>query len=388
MCKALKILALLLSAFISLVFGAPPVLAAHIAADAAAPAPKSNTAGALSPTAGQTAAVPTANAQDIVGTWQGRLKIDANTALTVQFTFARKSDGGWSATLNSPDSGAIKNVSANEVSVHNGAVKVDVAALSGSFNGALKGHNIEGQWTQPGAALPLVLSPYEKPQISRTDREVLSGSWHGALKIPQGAFTFVVRFKPADTGELQGSLAVLEQGATEVPLSDIEFANGTLAFKVPLARGEYTGSYANGTFTGAWKQPGVGNPQQGLPLALQKGEIAPPVYALKLSPAAFAALSGDWEGSMQITTAQGGKTTLPLVVHFGTNGNADAVGSIDSPNQHAGGIPITEATVSAGKVVFKAAALNAEYHGDVSGNTLTGQWTQGLNTIPLTLKRK
>jgi hypothetical protein len=382
MCNGLRMLALLVSALTSVAFTTQPAIAGQGTTEVAAPASKAKAGGTVA------AAAPAATAQDIAGTWQGKLKVDANTALTVQFTFARKPDGGWTATLNSPDSGAIKNVAANTVSLNNGVVKVDVAALSGSFNGALKGRSIEGQWTQPGGALPLVLNPYEKPQITKADMEMLSGSWHGQMKIPAGAITFVVRFKPGDQGELGGSLAVLEQGGAQIPLSDVEFANGALSFKVPLVRGEYTGTYANGTFTGAWNQGGVGNPAQGLPLALQKGEIAPPVYALKLSVPAFVALSGDWEGTLQITTPQGQQVSLPLVLHIGTNGNTEMVGSIDSPNQHATGIPVTEATSSAGKVVLKAAALNAEYHADLSGNTLVGQWMQGPNTVPLTLKRQ
>ena len=364
MCKSLGTLALLLSAAIGMALGMLPVIAA------------------------QGTTEPAATAQDIAGTWQGKLKVDANTALTVQFTFARKPDGGWAATLNSPDSGAIKNVVANAVSLNNGVVKVDVATLSGSFNGTLKGRSIEGQWTQPGGTLPLMLSPYEKPQMSKADMQMLSGSWHGQLKIPGGAVTFVVRFKPGDPGELGGSLAVLEQGGAQIPLSDVDFANGTLSFKVPLVRGEYTGTYANGTLTGTWSQGQAGSPAQGPPLVLQKGEIAPPVYALKLSTPAFVALSGDWEGTLQITTPQGQQVSLPLMLHIRTNENTDMVGSFDSPNQHASGIPVTEATSSAGKVVLKVAPLNAEYHADLSGNTLVGQWTQGTNTVPLTLKRK
>jgi hypothetical protein len=363
MCNVMRMLALLVSLLVSMASRTQPVIAAQGTTQAAAAA------------------------QDIAGTWQGKLKVDANTALMVQFTFARKPDGGWTATLNSPDSGAIKNVAANAVSVNNGVVKVDVAELSGSFNGTLKGRSIEGQWTQPGGVLPLVLSAYEKPQMSKADMDTLSGSWHGPLKVPAGAFTFVVRFKPDDKGELAGSLAVLEQGAAQIPLSDIDFANGMLTFKVPLVRGEYTGTYANGAFTGAWKQPG-GDAGQGLPLALQKGEIAPPVYPLKLTAQGLTALGGQWEGTLQMTTPQGQKISLPLVLRIGTNSNADIVGSIDSPNQHASGIPVTEAAFSAGKLVLKAVTLSAEYHADLSGGTLVGQWTQGPSTVPLTLKRK
>src|SRR5262245_55784438 len=103
--------------------------------------------------------------QELAGTWQGKLQVDLKTPLTIQFTFAKKPDGSYSAVLNSPDNGGIKNVAANAVTFKDGALKVDVASLSGSYAGTLKGSSIEGQWTQAGSALPLVLNPYQKPQM-------------------------------------------------------------------------------------------------------------------------------------------------------------------------------------------------------------------------------
>jgi len=149
---------------------------------------------------------------DVTGVWQGKMKLDANTSLTIQFTFARKPDGAWSALLNSPDNGGVKNVPADSVSVSDGSVKLSVAALSGSFSGAVKGRNIEGQWTQPGGVIPLILIPYEKPQLSKAAIETLKGAWHGPLQVPGGKLTFIAQFRQDNKGELQGVFGVLEQG--------------------------------------------------------------------------------------------------------------------------------------------------------------------------------
>jgi hypothetical protein len=287
--------------------------------------------------------------------------------------------------LNSPDNGAIKNVAANAVSLNNGAVKVDVAALSGSYSGTFRGRSIEGQWTQPGGAIPLVLSPYEKPQLSKAAIDMLVGGWHGPLQLPGGSITFVVQFKESGQGELQGMWGVLEQGGAQTPLHDIEFADNKLSFKGPQG-GEYDGTYAAGAFTGAWKTPGA--PPQGMPLKLQKGELAPPVYALHLSASAFAALSGDWGGTMQVTPPQGQPVTLEMVVHFVTNQSGDSIGTLDSPTQHISGIPLTAASLEGGKVMLRADTIKGEFHGDLAGKTMTGQWMQGPTTAPLVLKKR
>jgi hypothetical protein len=321
---------------------------------------------------------------DIAGMWQGKLQLDANTSLTIEFTFARKPDGAWSAMLNSPDNAGVKNLPADTVSVNDGAVKVSVAALSGSFSGTVNGPSIQGQWTQPGGTIPLVLSRYEKPQLSKAAIETLLGGWHGPVQVPGGALTFIAQFTRDKKGELQGMWGVLEQGGAQIPLSDIEFANNALSFKGP-GGGQFNGTYGNGAFTGTWKTP---NAPQGIPVKLEKGAVAPPVYPLHLSASGFVALGGTWEGTMQVTPPQGQPVSFQIVVTFVTNQNGDTIGVIDSPTQHVKGIPITEATLDGGKLTLKADGVKAEYHGDLSGNTLTGQWMQGPLTIPLVLKKQ
>ena len=47
--------------------------------------------------------------EDISGTWQGVLELGGDSKLTVQFILEKQADGSWSAVVNSPDMGGIKN---------------------------------------------------------------------------------------------------------------------------------------------------------------------------------------------------------------------------------------------------------------------------------------
>ena len=330
------------------------------------------------------AAAP-AFSQEIAGVWQGKLNVTPAQALTIQFAITKKPDGSYSAVLNSPD-GAIKDVAANSVTWNAGKLNIAVAALSGSYAGELKNGNLDGKWTQPGGVLPLVLSPFQKAQLSAAAIKTLTGGWNGPVVTPIGNLTFVTRFKVNDKGEMQGALSVPEQGGNELPMSDIEFANDKLSFKIPRVNGQYTGTYANNAFTGVWKQPGPGSPPEGIPVKLSKGDVAPTVYPLKLDNAAYAVLSGKWQGKLAVPQAPNG--SLTIVLRLETNANGQFVGFIDSPDQGARGLFITEATFAANKLTVKLALPPAEFSGTLSGKTLTGQWTQGGMSNPLTLTKQ
>lgn len=330
------------------------------------------------------AAGPVFAQQDLTGPWQGKLAVDAKTSLTIQFTFSKKPDGSYAAVLDSPDNPAIKNVAASAVSYTAGALKVDVASLSGSYAGALKDGKFEGKWTQPGGTLPLELSAYQKPVLSKAAMDTLAGAWHGPLTVPGQSLTFVARFKRKDKGEFTGSLFVPEQGL-ELPLSDIQFADNKLSFKIPMIAGELTADYVNGAFNGLYRQGG--NPPAGLPVTLKKGDVAAVVFPLKLDAASFASLAGKWSG--QLSSPQGSTT---LVLRFEVNGSGQYVGFIDVPDRGLKGMPIGEAGLAAGKLSVKASGAPMQFEGTLAGKTLTGQviaqGPQGPIPTPVTLTRQ
>jgi hypothetical protein len=324
---------------------------------------------------------------ELSGVWQGKLAIDATTSLTIEFNFGKDAKGAYTAVLNSPDNPSLKNTAATGVTWDGSNVKLQVAALSGSYSGTLKDGKITGQWVQPGGNLPLVLSPFQKPVLAKAAIDTLTGTWFGPLKIPGGELTFVLRFKNDAKGVFGGTLAVPEQGGNEIAMTDIQYSANTLSFKIPQVSGNLTATLANGVFTGTWKQGGAASAAGGMPVTMKKGEYAAQVHALKLSTEAFAALNGTWKGRLDLTSPQGQKASLNMVLRFATSSGGQYVAFVDSPDQKAANIPVTEATLVDNKLTVKIASLQGEYTGTLAGKTLTGEWKQGPVVAPLVLTK-
>ena len=305
---------------------------------------------------------------DLAGDWRGKLTVDANTTLPVQFMFTKKPDGSYAAVLNSLDNAFIKDVAASSVSLKDGALKVEVPALSGSYAGTLKDDHFEGQWSQAGSkAIALALS--RLPPASRADLDALTGSWQGTLPGP-AKLNVVFEFKQDAKAGFTGGLSVPEQGALGIPLANLEVGPGTIAFKIPQIGGEYRATFSGPSMTGSFKQ-GAG-PQNGLPLNLTKTNIA--TEQRGIGGEAFTLLYGNWKGQL-------GK--FETVLRFTVNG-MQQVAFLDVPEQKAMSIPVTSATVTGKKVVLEVAAVGGKFSGDLAGKTLTGQWTQRGETTPVT----
>jgi hypothetical protein len=305
---------------------------------------------------------------ELAGDWRGKLSVDANTTLPVQFMFTRKPDGSYSAVLNSLDNAFIKDVAASSVSLTDGVLKVAVPALSGSYAGTLKDDHFEGQWSQAGSrAIPLALS--RLPPTSKADVDALTGSWQGSLSGP-AKLAFVFEFKQDGKGGLTGGLSVPEQGALGIPLANLQIGPGTIAFKIPQIGGEYRGTFSGTSMTGTFKQGA--QPQNGVPLNLTRTNIA--TEQRGIGGAAFTLLYGNWKGKL---------AKFDTVLRFTVNG-MQQVAFLDVPEQKAMDIPVTSATVTGKKVVLEVAALGAKFSGELAGKTLTGEWTQRGETTPVT----
>ncbi len=305
---------------------------------------------------------------DIAGDWRGKLAIDGNTSLPVQFLFTKKADGSYSAVLNSLENQFIKNVAASSVSWKDGALKVEVPELRGSYSGTLQQDHFEGQWSQTGnQVIPLALS--RAPKASKADVETLVGSWRGTQPGP-ARHTLILEFKQDANGGLAGSLTVPQQAAFDIALANLEVGAGMIAFKIPSLGAEYRGTFSGTTMNGSLKQ---GVPSTGLPLTLTKGDFAIS-RRLRLGEEAWKQLAGNWHGKV---------AEVDVVLRFTTDGN-EQVAFLDVPQQRAMNIPVTSATVTEKRVVFGVAAVAGEFSGDLGAGSLTGEWTQGGKSTPVT----
>jgi hypothetical protein len=94
-------------------------------------------------------------------------------------------------------------------------------------------------------------------------------------------------------------------------------------------------------------------------------------------------VAGDWTGTLD---ANG--TLLRVIVHL--KGDAKQLtGAVDSLDQGAMGIPIETGKVEGSTLHFDVGTLNGSYEGKLNDGAteVVGNWSQGDNKLPLTLKR-
>ena len=314
---------------------------------------------------------------DITGKWQGKLEPAPGSELIIQFVITKNDDGSYSVVLDSPDQGAIKNIKASSVVYDSDKLTMDVTELSGAYEGVVKDGKIEGNWKQEGTLIPLNLTPWEKPVLTKEDINKLLGQWHGPLEAPNQTLTIVLRLEMGEEGELKGFLDSPDQGVHGIPATDVELVDNNFKIQIPAARAEIKGKFTGNKIAGQFIQAG-----QTIPLTLNKGEYKPPVLGLDLPEETRNQLSGEWHGTLRMPT-----NVIHVAFKFETAEKGEFVGYYEIPDQGAK-IPISEANIKDGMLTLKIKVGSAEYKGKLDGDSLTGEWVQaGISSIPLSMKK-
>ena len=309
---------------------------------------------------------------DLSGTWQGKLAISQDQKITIQFIFTKQANGSYTAVVNSPDTGGIKNVAASSFSYKDGKVSLEVASLSGSYSGTVAKGAITGEWRQQGSAFPLVLTPYKAPGVATL--KPLVGEWFGKLKVTEAmVFTVVFRFENTKDGKFAAFMDIPEQGAKGVPVTGVVLEGDQVSLKIPNG-GEYTGKLKDNALSGTLKQGGME-----FPLNMTKGKYVPPPSAIEISAENMKQLLGRWSGKIG---------PLTVVLRFERNADGKFAILFDSPDQKAIGLPVNKATLIDGTLSLKIAGGVADYTGKLSGNKIDGTWKQAGKDTPLSLTKE
>lgn len=315
--------------------------------------------------------------QDISGTWAGVLAVAPDTNLNVHFVLTRQADGAYSAVLTSPDPNGIKDVAVDSVSFDSNHLMMSVDALSGSYDGMLADGEITGEWKQQDTSIPLNLAPYEEPVLTQAEIDTLTGSWTGPLNTPAGSLSIVFQFETGDDGEFAGFVSAPEQGGGRAKMSVIQLAeDGGLLIRVDQAGLEFPGTLDGDQIVGTWKQGG-----QSLPITLSRGEYQAPDVSAGLSDADKQRLEGSWVGKVSSPRGE-----LTIVFRFETGDDGHFAGYLDSPDQGARGIPMSELAVADGTLSVKVARAQLEYSAPLGDTEMSGTWKQagGEQTVTLT----
>jgi hypothetical protein len=114
------------------------------------------------------------------------------------------------------------------------------------------------------------------------------------------------------------------------------------------------------------------------------GLYAVPAAAAMTPPSGSRVLEGAWQG-----TLQAGPSQLRLVLKFTKNADGTFSGTMDSIDQGARDLPISQITFKDPALQFEMSAIGASYTGTLNKEKteISGQWSQGGATLPLAFKR-
>jgi hypothetical protein len=311
--------------------------------------------------------------QSIEGVWQGSLEIAPGNTINVLFTLTQEG-GNWSAVLDSPNMGAIKNIPANSVSFDGSRLDIAVDALSGTYGGVLENGTFQGEWSQPGSTIAMTLEPFEAKVLSEEAIALLLGQWSGKLVAPGISFNIVFHFEHDEAGTFVGFIQNADAGPARQALANITLEGDEFFFNVPAANGaEYRGTLNGDAITGRLRQ----GPQD-MELNVTKGalELAKP----EVSAADIDMLLGQWHGKLKTPAAE-----MTIVFHFERDADGEFVAMLQNADAGANRIPVQDFKVENGAMSFRIPAMNGAYQGQIAGETITGGVTTGPSTMELNL---
>ena len=232
---------------------------------------------------------------------------------------------------------------------------------------AVVGHRRSGV---VGAVLMAVCVLAQLPLHARAQAvSSLAGDYAGVL----GPLHLKLHLAVDATGGITGTLDSPDQGAIGLPCADFKVSGHALAFTVPSVHGSWKGEVSadRRALAGTWDQ---GNP---MPLTFKRYTFVP---AARPSRA-----DGVWLGALAT-----GSASLRLQLHVKSDSKGREFCSLDSLDQHAMGLECANAVLEGDALSFDVPAVGGHYAGTLSadGSSLTGEWSQHGNSLPLTLTRR
>ncbi len=205
-----------------------------------------------------------------------------------------------------------------------------------------------------------------------------AGHWEGVIQAPSGDLNMEIDLAQEPGAGWIGSIAIPAQGAKGLELIDIAVKGSTVSFGI-RAPGDphFEGTIAKegGKITGELTQGGGSVPFQ----LTRTGEakVEKPVKNPPLSKE----LEGTWEGVLDTPNQQ---LHLRFVL---SNENGAGRGRLISLDQGNAEIPIGRITQTEARVKLEAPMVDGGFEGELKDAKLTGEWSQGGGSLPLTLTR-
>ena len=150
--------------------------------------------------------------------------------------------------------------------------------------------------------------------------------------------------------------------------------------KVKLQSNDIHATYEGTLSSDGKKMSGTWSQGQPVDVAFEKTDHP---WAIDTRPAPPSDIDGRWQGKLDF-----GSTTLRLVFRF-TNTQSGVTGTVQSPDQSPGEVPLTSVERSDSKISIHMKQFAAEFSGTIAEDrqSMAGTFIQNGNSIPLTVSR-
>ena len=315
----------------------------------------------------------------ILGTWHGELTTPT-AVLSIRLRFDTSEQGNIVGFLDMPEQG-VYGVKVGDVVLKENDITVNIRPGS-VFSGQLSGGEISGKWTgSTGQPTPLSLEKGEgdilktRSNLSQESQNQLLGTWHGTISMPQSPLTIVFRFEKTKKGDFIGLLDIPNQGVSGAVISEIKLEQNNLTIKLNALNAAYTGQLSENKAEGKFTQGG-----RLIDLTLNKGNA--PVIKLNIPETSMNQLLGKWQGILN--SSQG---SFMVAIRFEKTKQGELVGFYDNLSQSRLGFPIDKATFKQGALMVKINSIRLECKGNISGDTLSIQFTSSGRSSNAVLER-
>ena len=201
----------------------------------------------------------------LLGTWEGKLKAGAGIEIRLGLKAEKRPDGARVVGFASPDQG-VNFLPIHAIALEGSKVTAESKAIAAKFVGTLNEARTEivGEWTQPGAALPLTLKktdklsepkrpqtpkppfPYKAEEVSYPNKAA-GITLAGTLTIPEGAGPFPSALLITGSGAQDRDETILGHRPFAV-IADALTRRGVAVLRVDdRGIGKSTGSQADST---------------------------------------------------------------------------------------------------------------------------------------------
>lgn len=218
--------------------------------------------------------------------------------------------------------------------------------------------------------------------VSSLPAASVEGNWLGTLHVGPQTLRLALHLTRNDDGQLAGTLDSLDQGAMGLKIDSATLEGNQLKFRMSAPPASYSGAVSKDgqSIKGAWSQG---------PLTAslvferaEKGARPQPVSGLFSDPE-LERIAGTWQGRLVA-----GQMNLRIVIRVEKQDGGHKV-TLQSPDQGPAHIPVSEITVKDKAVRFAVRGIGGSFKGTLNGGStrMSGTWSQGGNTLPLSLEQ-